>query len=139
MQPTESWQGDYVPLRREQCRHSALRSVLRKSQVSFVVVAITDVVIQQPSQVSPVQHNHTIQELSTYTANPALRNSVLPRTTICGPNRLPAHRLHGGDEIGTELGIPIEDCGVVGIINALNTKVKSAFFPRLPLATAAEE
>jgi hypothetical protein len=51
---------------------------------------------------------------------------------------LPAHRLHGGDEIGTELGIPIEDCGVVGIINALNTKVKSAFFPRL-LATAAEE
>src|SRR5450631_2958164 len=58
---------------------------------------------------SSIQHDHMIQELSTYAANPALRNSVLPRTAECGPNRLAAHRLHGRDYIGTELGVPIED------------------------------
>src|SRR5215469_16152157 len=50
-----------------------------------------------------------IQEFATYTAKPTLRNSVLPRTAICGANRLAAHRLHGRDNIGTELCVPIED------------------------------
>src|SRR5215469_15615543 len=50
-----------------------------------------------------------IQEFATYTANPTLRNSVLSRTAICGANRLAAHRLHGRDNLGTELCVPIED------------------------------
>ena len=36
-----------------------------------------------------------IQEISTYAANPAFCNSVLPRAAECGPNGLAAHRLHG--------------------------------------------
>src|ERR1039457_989291 len=56
-----------------------------------------------------IQHDHMIKEISTDTANPALRNSVLPRTAECGPNRLAAHRLHGRDNIATELRVPIED------------------------------
>jgi hypothetical protein len=50
-----------------------------------------------------------IEEIPTYTANPALRNSVLPRTSECSPNRLAAHCLHGRDNIGTELRVPIKD------------------------------
>src|ERR1039457_7238812 len=77
--------------------------------MSPVLVVVTDVLIQQSSQMFPIQHDHMIQEISTYTANPALGNSVLPRTAECGANRLAAHRLHGRDHIGTELGVPIED------------------------------
>jgi hypothetical protein len=47
-------------------------------------VVIADLLIQQPSQMSPIQHDHMIQEIPTYTANPAsaipfcqgLRNAV---------------------------------------------------------------
>ena len=85
------------------------KAVLPKSEMSSVLVVITDVLIQQPSQMSPIQHDHMIQEISTYTANPALRNSVLPRTAECGSNRLAAHRLHGRDDIGAELRVAIED------------------------------
>src|ERR1039457_4629999 len=77
--------------------------------MSPVLVVITNVVLQQPSQMFPIQHDHMIQEISTYTANPALGNSVLPRTSECGANRLAAHRLHGRDNIGAELCVPIEE------------------------------
>ena len=62
-----------------------------------------EVLIQPPSQGSPVQHHHMIPELATYTAHPTLGNSVLPRTAICGPNGLPSHCLHRGDDLTTEL------------------------------------
>ena len=74
-----------------------------------VLVVITDVLIQQPSQVPLVQDDHMIQEILTYTANPALRNSVLPRTSECNPNRMAAHCLHGRDNIDTKLRVAIED------------------------------
>jgi hypothetical protein len=57
-----------------------------------------------------------IQEIPTYTANPALRNPVLPRTSECSANRLTAHCLHGRDNIGTELRVPIEDQEPMGLI-----------------------
>ena len=50
-----------------------------------------------------------IQEFSTYTADPALGNSVLPRTSERRANRLAAHRLRGRDSIDTELRVAIED------------------------------
>src|ERR1039458_8428497 len=77
--------------------------------MSPVLVVVTDVLIQQPSQMFPIQHDHMIQEIATHTAHPALGNSVLPGTAECGANRLAAHRLDSRDHIGTELGVPIED------------------------------
>jgi hypothetical protein len=77
--------------------------------MSPVLVVITNVVLQQPSQVSLIQNNHVIEQVAPYAANPALGNAVLPRTAKCGANRLAAHHLHGRDHIGTELGGPIED------------------------------
>src|ERR1039458_1077872 len=77
--------------------------------MSPLLVVITDVLIQQPSQMFPIQHDHMIQEISTYTAHPALGNAVLVTKKQVEANRLAAQRLHGRDHIGTELGVPIED------------------------------
>ena len=89
--------------------NSSTRSVLPQSEVSTVLMVITDVLIQQPSQVALVQHNHMIQEISTCTANPALRNYVLPWTAECGSQWLAAHSLHRRHDSGTELRVPVEE------------------------------
>ena len=65
-----------------------------------------------------------IQEISTYTANPTFRNSVLPGTSECGPNRLAAHRFDGRDHIGTELCVPIEDQKVWRLFVAFSSFVQ---------------
>src|ERR1022692_319529 len=110
MKTTESRQGDnLVDTHRCGRCHSTTGSVLLKSEMSPVLVVITNVVLQQPSQVPLIENDHVIEQVPPYTANPALGNSVLPRTAECGANRLAAHRLHGRDHIGTELGVPIED------------------------------
>src|SRR5664280_1397024 len=77
--------------------------------MSPVLVVITDVLIQQPSQVPLIENDHVIEQVPPHTANPPLRNSVLPRTPECSANRLAAHRLHGRNYSSTELGVPIED------------------------------
>src|ERR1022692_203096 len=77
--------------------------------MSLVLVVITDVLSQQPSQVPLIENDHVIEQVPPHTANPPLRNSVLPRTAECSATRLAAHRLHGRDYIGAELGVPIED------------------------------
>src|ERR1035441_4538358 len=110
MQTTESRQGDNLvdTPRRGRC-NSTTGSVLPKSEMSPVLVVIRDVLSQQPSQVPLIENDHVIEQVPPHTANPALSNAVLPRTAECGANRLAAHRLHGRDHIGTELGVPIED------------------------------
>jgi len=74
-----------------------------------VLVIITDILFHQPAQVSSIQYDHMIQEISTYTANPALRNSVLPRTAKCGLDGLRANGFHGRNDFGAELRVAIED------------------------------
>src|SRR6516162_9767906 len=73
-----------------------------------VGVMIGDVLVQQPSQMSLIQHDHMIQEVAPYAAHPTLCNSVLPWAAESGADRLAAHRFHAGDDIGTELRVPIK-------------------------------
>src|SRR5664280_1313710 len=131
MQTTESRQRDnLVATRRHGCWNPTTGSVLPKSEMSPVLVVVTDVLIQQPSQMFPIQHDHMVQEISTYTANPALGNSVLPRTSKCGANRLAAHRLHGRDNIGTELCVPIEDQEALRLFAAFPSFVQLQLDPK---------
>ena len=82
MQPTESRQRDnFVAIRRHGCWNSTTRGVLPQCEMSPVLVVIADIFIQQPPQMSPIQHDHMIEQIPSYATNPALRNSVLPRTT----------------------------------------------------------
>jgi hypothetical protein len=68
MQSTESRQRNNVVTTQGRWRRNpAAGSILRKSEMSPVLVVITDVVIQQPSQMSAIQYDHMIQEISTYT------------------------------------------------------------------------
>ena len=94
VQATESPQRYDLAARWRRGRNSTIRSVLSQSEMSPVLVVVANVLIQQLSQVFLIQHDHMIQEISKYTANPALRNSVLPGTSECSPNRLaqPASR-----------------------------------------------
>src|ERR1019366_547933 len=77
--------------------------------MSPVLVVITDVLSQQPSQVPLIENDIVIEQVPPHTANPALRTSGLTRTAECDANRLAAHRLPGRDRIGTELRVPIKD------------------------------
>jgi len=87
MQPTESWQGDNLAVPRMHGGwNSPSRSVFAKSEVSTVLVVIADVLRQQPPQVSPVQHNHVIQELPTQTANPTLGYAKIKKSGGCSPH-----------------------------------------------------
>jgi hypothetical protein len=56
--------------------------------MSPVLVVIADIFIQQPTQMPAIQHDHVIQQVPSYATNPALRNSVLPRTAEGGAHRL---------------------------------------------------
>jgi hypothetical protein len=96
MQTTESRQGDNLvdTPRRGRC-HSTTGSVLLQSEMSPVLVVITNVVLQQSSQVSLIQNNHVIEQVAPYAANPALRNSILPGTAECGAHWLGPDCLHG--------------------------------------------
>lgn len=110
MQAPESRQRyNLVAIRRHGCGDSTTGSVLPESEMSAVLVVITDILIQQPSQMLLIENDHVIQEIPAHTANPALRNSVLPGTTEGRAYRLGTYRLHGRDDIRTELRIPIED------------------------------
>src|ERR1017187_8319421 len=63
MQPTESRQRDnLVATRRHGCWNSTTGSVLPKSEMSPVLVVITDVLSQQPSQVPLIENDHVIDK-----------------------------------------------------------------------------
>ena len=87
-------------------------------------MVITDVLLQQPSQAPLIENNHVIEQVPPHTANPALRNSVLPGTAECGPNRLAAHRMHGRDDIGAELRVPIKDQKALRLLAAFPSFVQ---------------
>ena len=80
MQSTESGQRDNLATGRFRFCNPTTGRVLPQSEMSSVFMIVANIVLQQPSQVSLVEHNHVVQKLSAYTANPAFRNSVLPRS-----------------------------------------------------------
>ena len=59
-----------------------------KPEMSAVLVVVTDIVFQQPSQMLLVHDDHVIQQVSPYASNPALSDAVLPRTSKSGPGRV---------------------------------------------------
>src|ERR1022692_2146331 len=110
MQTTESRQGDNLvdTPRRGRCP-STTGSVLLQSEMSPVLVVITNVVLQQSSQVSLIQNNDVIEQVAPYAANPALRNSILPGTAECDAHWLGDDCLLGCNDIWAELRVAVED------------------------------
>jgi hypothetical protein len=49
-----------------------------------ILVVVAHVLGHQPLQMPLVQDDHVIQQVSSATFHPTLRNSILPRATKCG-------------------------------------------------------
>jgi hypothetical protein len=77
--------------------------------MSSVLVVVATVISQQPTQVPLIEDDHMIWEIPRYTADLAFGSTVRPPTALAGPNRLASHCLHGCNDIGTKLGVTIED------------------------------
>jgi hypothetical protein len=110
VQSTESRQRDDLAQAGD-CRRgsSTTRRVLSQSEMSSVFVVIADVFFQQPSQVSLVQNDHVVEQVSTHTSNLTLGDAVLPRTSKRGSYRLTAVLLDGPNDVSRALRVPVED------------------------------
>jgi hypothetical protein len=68
---------------------SSLRSApggpVAKASVDSIVVVVVDVLANESPQLPLVDHDHVVKQLATNGADPALRDSVLPRTSMGRP------------------------------------------------------
>jgi hypothetical protein len=120
MEPTKSRQRhNFAAMPRNGCWSPTSGAILPQCEMSSVLVVIADVFIQQPTQVSAIQHDHVIKQIPSYATNPALRNSVLPGTSEGSAHRLESHCLHGRNGIGAELRVAIEDQEALGLLAIL--------------------
>src|ERR1017187_8249644 len=64
------------------------RSILRKPEMSAVLVIVAYIFGHEPLQVPLINDDNVVQQVSSTTPNPTLGDSVLPGTAECGANRL---------------------------------------------------
>src|ERR1017187_4937169 len=76
------------------CRgFTARRSLLVQAKVRSILVIIADVLIHEAFQMTLIRNDH-MDQIPAATPDPALRHTVLPRTSETGPLRLNAKDLH---------------------------------------------
>ena len=75
------------------------RFPLRQCKMSSVLVVITDVLIHEPFQMPFIDDDHMVEQITTAVSGPALRNTVLPGTSVAGSLRLDAEVLHCIDHV----------------------------------------
>ena len=85
------------------------RSSLLQSKMSSVLVIITNVITHQSFQMPLIEHDGMVEQIPAAVADPALRDTVLPRTSEAGPLGLDAEALHGLNHILMELCAAIKD------------------------------
>jgi hypothetical protein len=74
-----------------------------------VLVVIADVLIHQTFQMAFVENDYMVEQIATAVANPALGDTVLPRTSITCPLGLDAKILDRVDDFFIELCAAIKD------------------------------
>ena len=94
----------WIPLGR-----SSVRRVLCQGIVSAIFVVVIDVITHEPEQMSFVQHDHMVQDLSTATPNPSFRDSILPGRLDARPLRFQAGRVQKSDDPGIKFGIAVQN------------------------------
>jgi hypothetical protein len=109
MQSTEPWYGDDFIARTCFRCVAARRSLLIQPKVSAIFVIVADVLINQTLQMASVQNDHMVEQFPAAVFNPALCNSVLPRTSETGPLGLDAEALYSVDDFLIEVCAAIED------------------------------
>ena len=82
---------------------------LARSEMGSVVVIIADIMVRQSPQVVFIQSDYVIQQFPAAALDPALRNSVLPRTLDRSANTLDSHRSNCGGNLRAIFGVPVKD------------------------------
>jgi hypothetical protein len=77
--------------------------------MTSVVVVVARVGTNQPYQMSMIEHDHVVEELSSRATDAAFRNGVLPGATIGNPARVGCQRLDEADDGGAEDRVAVED------------------------------
>ena len=75
--------------------NSAVRCSLLESEVRAVVMIVADIVGMKPFQVSFIERDNMIQQITAAILDPTLRDAVLPRTFEVGSHR---PHLQGSDK-----------------------------------------
>ena len=81
VQPTEPWQGLNLAFSPGADRYwPTCWRVLLEPQVRSILVVVGHVLRHQPFEMPLIQDDHVVKQVSSATPNPALSNTVLPRT-----------------------------------------------------------
>jgi len=73
-----------------------------------ILMVVADVLGHEPFQVSLVQDNYVIEQVSSATTDPTFRDPVLPGTTKGSPHRLAPHLSRERHHVFAELPITVE-------------------------------
>src|SRR5262249_1684453 len=85
------------------------RRLLIESEARAVIVIVSDVLAEQSPEMTFVEYDDVVEQLSAYTSDPALRDSILPRAAVCSPRRFDAERRHRRYDLRGENRIAVED------------------------------
>src|ERR1017187_106168 len=85
------------------------RSSLRQGQMCPIVVVVTDVFIHQTFQMPFIHDDYVVEQISAAVVDPALCDTVLPRTSEAGPLGLDAEALRRVDDLFIEVRTSIKD------------------------------
>jgi len=104
VQSAESREGvDLASHRRTYRRWTTCWRILRKSEVRPIFMVVANILGHQPFEVPLVQDDHVVQQVSSATPDPALRDTVLPRTAKGSPGGLTSQVSHSGNHIRSKL------------------------------------
>jgi hypothetical protein len=70
---------------------------------------VANVLRQQTVQVTFVERNHVVEQVSTAASHPSFGNSILPRASKGSPHRPESHCFHGLAHYFSKLGITVQD------------------------------
>ena len=82
---------------------------LRQRNMRSVVVVVADVIIHESFQMPRIEHDHVVEQIATAVADPALSDTVLPRTPEAGSLGLDTKALHRFEHLVVELCASIKD------------------------------
>ena len=83
-----------------------------------VVVVVTNILAHQPLQMTFIQRDHMVEQISAAVADPMFRNAILPGTSEARPFGFDAEALHDSGHLFVKVRGPVENqvvrCGVIG-------------------------
>lgn len=107
MQTTESRERNYLGATER--ASSPVRRFLIQSQVSSIVMVVSDIIRDKPPQMTLVRRNHVVQQLTSATSNPPFGHAILPGAAECCLQRFNAHASNWRRHLESVFRIVVQD------------------------------